>query len=219
MRGFAPLVAALWLATCGPLASSGTRQFLNVHASPAAAAWLPEMFLCAADAAATVRITGSGQADFSLRIGEPAALIGTPFQIGVEEILIVAHPQGEMGILTVNEARALFLGGGDSGVELWVFAPHEDVQQVFRNAVMDGRDVSGAAHVAGSPEQMVDALTRIPNAVGVLPRRWKTDEMRALLAVASVPVMALSGEQPEGVLADVVACLQALGGVAERAVQ
>jgi ABC-type phosphate transport system substrate-binding protein len=130
------------------------------------------------------------------------------FQIDVEDILIVAHRQSPVNNLTLEEARALFLGGQEPEFEVWVFAAGEDIQQAFRNLVMGGRNVSATAKVAGSPQEMADILNTQRNAVGVLPRHWKTGDSREVFVAATVPVLGLTKGEPAGILREVLSCLQ-----------
>jgi hypothetical protein len=55
---------------------------------------------------------------------------------------------------------------------------------------------------------MAEALTSDPNAVGILSRRWMTDGLREIFLVANVPVLALTPSEPEGIVRDLIACMQ-----------
>ena len=136
-------------------------------------------------------------------------ILQTPaYQIDQEEILIVTHRQSSVQNLTFEEARALFAGQGDASVQVWVYASEEDVQQVFDQFVMEGRSVSSAARLAANPQQMSDTLVSETDAVGILPRHWKAGDVREVLSVATVPVLAITQSEPQGVIQQLIGCLQ-----------
>jgi len=147
-------------------------------------------------------------ADLVLRVGEPTFLDSPTFQIDTEEILIVTHRQSPVQNLTHEEARTLFAGLGDSSVQVWVYASGEDVQEVFDQLMMVGRNVTSSARIAANPQQMSDILVNESSAVGVLPRHWKVGDAREVYSIATVPVLAITRSEPQGVIQELLACLQ-----------
>jgi len=143
-----------------------------------------------------------------LRVGEPKFLTSFAYQIDEEEILIVTHRQSPVQNLTLDEAQALFSGLGDPFVQVWVYAPDEDVFSVFDQFVMKGRSVSASAMVAVTPQQMSDVLNRETNAVGILSRHWKAGDVREVYSVATVPVLAITQNEPQGAVNQIIGCLQ-----------
>ena len=93
-------------------------------------------------------------------------------------------------------------------MQVWVYASEEDVQQVFDHFVMEGRGVVSSARLAVNPQQMSDTLVNESDAVGVLPRHWKAGDVRDVFSVASVPVLAITKSEPQGVINELIACLQ-----------
>jgi hypothetical protein len=73
---------------------------------------------------------------------------------------------------------------------------------------MEGRIVSPSARVAVHPQQMSDTLVSGANTVGILPRHWKAGDSREVLSVATVPVLALTKTEPQGVVKSLIVCLQ-----------
>jgi hypothetical protein len=143
-----------------------------------------------------------------LRIGEPGVLTLSAYQIDSEDILIVTHRQSAVQNLTLESARVLFAGQGDPSVQVWVYASGEDVQDVFDQFVMKVSSITSSARVAATPQQMSDTLVNESNAVGILPRHWKAGDDREVFKVATVPVLALTNSEPEGVIKELIACLQ-----------
>jgi len=154
------------------------------------------------------RVDDPAAAEIILRVGEPLFLDSPAFQIDTEEILIVTQRQSPVQNLTLDEARVLFSGQGDPSIQVWVYASQEDVQEVFDQVVMAGRGVSPSARIAVSPQQMSDTLVNEVNTVGILPRHWKAGDARQVFSVAVVPVLAIANSEPQGLLKDLIACLQ-----------
>jgi hypothetical protein len=149
----------------------------------------------------------SDSPDLSLHLGQPDGWAGSAFQVAAEDILIVASLQSPLPTLTLDSARTIFVGQNPS-VQVWGYASAEETQRAFESAIMEGRSVTSFARLAVSPMHMVESLTSDPNAVGILPRRWMTDGLRELFVAASVPVLALTPSEPEGVIRELIACMQ-----------
>ena len=186
-----------------------TPQVVSVYASFAAEPWLTELYDCAAQQPNVIlsRVDDSNSAEIVLQIGEPA-VTSFAYQIDEEQILIVTHRQSPIQNLTLEQAQALFMGLEDASVQVWVYASDADVQKVFDQFVMEGRSVASSAQVAVSPQQMSDTLVNEPNAVGILPRHWKVSDMREVYSAATVPVLALTKNEPQGTIKELIACLQ-----------
>lgn len=202
------LLFCFLLYSCSTPPPSITPQLVSVYSTSAAQPWLPEIYACAGASAVISRVDDSSVADIVLRIGEPSFLDSPAFQIDTEEILIVAHRQSLVQNLTLDEARALFSGQGDPSVQVWLYDSGEDVQEVFDRVVMAGGRVSPSAWLAVNPQYMSDTLINESNTVGILPRHWKAGDTREVFSVAIVPVLAITKLEPQGVMQEILACLQ-----------
>ncbi|MFZ5857799.1 MAG: hypothetical protein ACOYZ6_13285 [Chloroflexota bacterium] len=167
---------------------------------------MDELYACADSSSATLNLT-SDSPDLSLRLGQPDGWAGSLFQVAAEDILIVASAQSPLPALTLEQARTIFAGQNPS-MQVWAYSSAEDAQRVFESAIMEGRSVTSFARLAVSPMHMVESLTSDPSAVGILPRRWLTDGLREIFLVANVPVLALTPSEPEGIVRDLIACMQ-----------
>ena len=188
--------------------ASRTPQIVTVYSTSAAQPWLSDLYTCASSATVISSVDDSSSAEIVLRVGEPNFLASMAYQIDTEEILIVTHRQSPVQNLTLEEARALFAGHGDPSVQAWVYASEEDVQGVFDQFVMEGRAITSSARLAVNPQQMSDTLVNESNTIGILPRHWKAGDVREVFSVATVPVLAITQSEPEGVIKELVACLQ-----------
>jgi hypothetical protein len=202
------LISSILFFSCSTPPASVTPQLISVYSTSAAQPWLPELYLCAGTATVISRVDDPSDADIVLRIGEPSFLASPAFQIDMEEILIVTHRQSPVQKLTLEAARALFVGQGDPSVQMWVYASGEDVQEIFDQVVMAGGRVSPDARLAVNPQQMSDTLVNEINTVGILPRHWKAGDTREVFSVALVPVLAITESEPQGVIRELLACLQ-----------
>ena len=122
--------------------------------------------------------------------------------------MIVTHRQSPVQNLTLEEVRALFAGQSGLSVQVWVYASEDHLQEVFDQVVMAGNSVTPSARIAVHPQQMSDTLVRESNAVGILSRHWKAGDTREVFSVAMVPVLAVTNEEPQGVIKELIACLQ-----------
>jgi len=199
---------SLFLSSCSTSTPQTTPQVVTVYSTSAATPWLSDVYTCAESFAVISRVDDPSIADIVLRVGEPKYLSSFAYQIDEEEILIVTHRQSPIQNLTLDEAQTLFMGLGDPSVQVWVFASDEDVFEVFDQFVMKGRSVSSSALVAVSPQQMSDVMNSESNAVGILPRHWKAGDVREIYSVETVPVLAMAQDEPQGVIDQLIGCLQ-----------
>ena len=203
-----PFLLSALLFSCSPATPSATPQLITVYSTSAAQLWLPKLYECAGTASAISRVDDPSAADVTLRVGEPVVLHSLAFQIDTEEILIVTHRQSPVQNLTLEGVRELFGGHGDPSMQVWVYAPGEDVQELFDQLVMAGRSVDPSARLAVNPQQMSDTLVNESNAIGVLPRHWKVGDVREVYSVATVPVLAITASKPQGLIQELLVCLQ-----------
>ena len=201
------LLSSFILISCSTSTPQVTPQVVTIYSTSAAQPWLTEAYTCAESFAILARVDDPSTADILLRIGEPKYVTTPAYQIDEEEILIVTHRQSPVQNLTLKDARALFVQG-DASVQVWVYASDEDIQQVFDQFVMEGRNVLSSARLAANPQHMSDTLVNDSNAVGILPRHWKAGDVREVFSIATVPVLAVTQDEPQGVIEELVACLQ-----------
>lgn len=185
---------------------------MNVYASASTHPWLADVYECAPAGIVVSVASDPTLADISLRLGEPHFVPASVYQIDTEDILIVTHRQSAVQNLTVTEARTLFAGQGDPSVGVWVHASGEDVQRAFEQAVMQGRSVTSSARLAASPQHMSDVLVNELNTIGILPRHWKAGDVRDVLTIPNVPVLAITNTEAQGAIRDLLSCLQKGGG-------
>lgn len=196
------------ISACTPAATPTTPEVIPAYSTFAAEPWLSELYDCAGSTSVILRVDDPAAAEIVLQVGEPVLLESPAYQIDVEEILIVTHRQSPVQNLTIEEARSLFEGLGDPSVQVWVYPAGEDVQEIFDRIVMEGRNVNASARLAVDPQHMSDTLVNESNTVGILPRHWKMGDTRQVFSLGTVPVLAITSQAPQGVVKELVACLQ-----------
>ncbi len=201
----------LFLTACAPAdaPSSPTPQMVSVFASGAAQPWLSETNTCAQGLHIDViNANDPNLADISIRLGEPEAPTSFQYQIGHDDLMVVTHRESPVQNLTIEAVRALFSNPQPAGVQIWVFAQGDDLQQIFEREVMQGTKISSLAHLAVSPQQMSDTLNNDKQAVGFLPRRWKAGTTRDVFTLSHIPILALTKTDPNNMIKELLACLQ-----------
>jgi hypothetical protein len=204
------LLSSLLLFSCSTGTPSATPQLVTVYSTSAAQPWLAPLYVCAESSAVISRVDDDSTADIILRIGEPEFLASPAYQIDQEEIWVATHRESSIPSMNLDAVQTLFAGQGDPSVQVWVYSSDEDVQQVFDQFVLKGRSVTSSVRIAFSPQHMLDILESERQAVGILPLRWsmKMNGSGGVYHVATVPVLAITNSEPQGVLEELIACLQ-----------
>lgn len=200
------LLIPFFLTSCSSIPLEPTQK-ISAYSTSSAEPWMRELFACADKLSIAVEVTAN-EPDLYLRLGEPDALLAPAYQIGEQEILIVTNRQSPLQSLDLGEAQALFAGGGDSSVQVWVYPSELEMQGLFDQFVMQGRAVTSSARVAVNPQEMSDRLNAESNAVGFLPARWKADDVREVYSLGNFAVLAILKDEPQGGVAAILACLQ-----------
>ncbi len=210
------LFVVIFLAACGTATPQAATQVLKVYATSAASPWLQNVYNCAPPSVA-VSLSDPTSADITIRLSQPTGLNTPAFQIGSDEILVVANQQVGVSSLSSNQVRDLFAGqikswkdagGNDIPVQVWVFDSGEDIQQIFDQVDMAGRSITSQARLAVSMQNMSDSVGSNPGSIGILTRRWKAGNTQDVLGGVSVPVLAITKSEPQGAVKQLIACLQ-----------
>lgn len=200
------LLFAFVLSACGTATPPPEPRIVDVYATSAAQPWLTELYACAANSGVVLNVNAESPEIF-LRVGEPDALAFPAYKIGEEEILIVTQRESPVQNLALAEAQDLFAHGNPSA-QVWIYPSDADMQEVFDQLVMKGRSVYSSARIAASVQNMTDVLKSETSAIGILPRQWVTDDLREVYSAGTVPVLAITKSEPQGVVVDLISCLQ-----------
>jgi hypothetical protein len=181
-------------------------EVVTVYATSAANLWLTELYACGADSGVVLKLNADSP-DIFLRVGEPEMITSPVYQIDEVEILVAAHRDNNSQNLTLAEVQDLF-AQGTLLAQVWVYPSEADMQRVFDQFVMQGRSVSSSAKIAVSVQNMSEVLKSDPAAIGILPRQSVTGDLREVFSAGRVPVLAVTKEEPQGMVGKLISCLQ-----------
>ncbi len=198
------LLTLMLLASCQPVEPPPSVEpqptpGMIALASPPALRWLAPTFnVCAAETAVSVLIVDEADApDVSLYWGEPQDAASELFQFGEDAITLIAHPTSPAVGLSLGETQEMFTGAVDvwpngDPLTVYVLPSGHPVQEVFESALGRSIPKSVDIQVAPSLEAMQQYVADDPTAMGILPRSWLNDEVKALdwEAEASQPILA-----------------------------
>ncbi len=200
------VLSSFIVVSCAPATQNSQTQVVSVYATSAAQPWLTELYTCADNSSVVLNLTADAP-DILLRVGEPEFIISPVYQIDEEEVLIVTNRESPIQNLTLTEAQELF-AQGNASAQVWAYASDADVQIVFDQLVMKGRSVTTFAGLATSPQQMSNLINAEKDAVGILPKHWMTGNVREVFSAGTVPVLAITKEEPQGAVKELISCLQ-----------
>lgn len=207
------LLAACQSAAVTPAEPQPTPEMITL-ASPSALRWLAPAFnACAAETSVSVLIVNETDApDVSLYWGEPQDADGELFLLGEDTLILIAHPSSPAVGLSLGEAQEMFAGAVDvwpngDPLTVYVLPSGHPVQDVFETAL--GRTIPRSVDIQVAPtlEALQQYVADDPTALGILPRSWLNDEVKALDWEVEVtqPILArFNGERAEAF----VRCIQ-----------
>jgi hypothetical protein len=211
------------LTSCTQVSPTATPETIRVQYSFAAQPVLGNLNTCAGKNIVSTELRAAGfqdlqTADLVMRVGQPDNLTNTAYQIATDNLMVIVNTQNPVTELTIEQVRGIFTGriqtwksikGTESQIQVWVFPATEDVQEIFEESILSGSPVTSLARLANSPGEMSQAIANDPNAVGLLTTHLKAANITdAYTAVSSLPVLAITQSSPQGVLAQILACMQ-----------
>jgi PBP superfamily domain len=210
------LVIIFLLTACAPAAEAVTPQLVKVYVTSAASSRLTDLYNCSTPSTA-ILLSDPQSADITIRLGQPDNLSSPAFQIGTDDIDVIVQSQNNIDNLTADQVHSIFLGqvtnwkdvgGSDMPIQVWTYSQGEDIQQIFEQNVMGNQQVTSLARLAVSVQNMSDSVTNNAGAIGFLPRSLETANVKNIYETASVPVLAITKSEPQGVVKELISCLQ-----------
>ncbi len=216
------LLGFLLLSGCGSGTPAATPPTITVQYTAAAQPLLAKLVGCAGRNVVNSELRSADtldvhQADLAIRYGQTPDLTSPIFQIGTDEIIVIASRQNPVVKLSLQQVRGLFggqiqnwkdVGGSAAPVQVWVFALGEDVQQIFDKDGMGSSPVTSNARLASGPDEMARSIAQDVNAVGILTKSWNAESVSELFTVAKVPLLASTPSEPQGTVLQILNCLQ-----------
>ncbi|MGD0878593.1 MAG: substrate-binding domain-containing protein [Anaerolineales bacterium] len=223
IRTFAIFILACILTSCTTAPPTIKTEQFTVQYTSATVPWLANLYNCAGMNVISAEQRAADFLDLKsasmvIRLGSPGNINGFPYQIGMDDLLVVVASKNPTRTLNAEQTRELFSGqirnwktidGNDAPVQVWVFPNGEDIQGLFEQTVLEGSPVFSGAYLAANLEEMVQAVGRDVSAIGIIAGRWKTGNLTSVYKAASnLPILAISLSKPQGTLADILACMQ-----------
>jgi undecaprenyl-diphosphatase len=182
-----------------------------------------DLYACAGEAGLLVTPAAEPswiEADLAVVLGEPAE--PAPFMAGAgrENILPVVHTQNPVETLSLQELRDIYSGqadkfqAGQAEIVVWTYPSGHAVGAVFDRLALGGGATTSSAYLAPGSQEMLEAVSADPQAVGYLLEPWVNEDVRvveieaALPEPLSLPVLVLGKAEPEGSLRNITACFQ-----------
>ena len=216
------VILALLLTACESIEPTVPVGSITVQYTNAASPWLSELSACAGDMTVNAvpraaNLIDPQSADMAIVIGSTPGMNSHAYQIDEEELMVILNAQNPVKSLTAEQARDLFtglikswdeVGGLDAPVEVWVFSPSEDIQQIFVITFLAGSAVTSDARLATNMEEMPQAIAGNINAVGIFTNRWTMDDLTTAFSISGLPVLVLTQGDPLESIQGVISCLQ-----------
>jgi len=163
---------------------TGTTHHFNI---PRECSLLAGLYNCAGGDIITAEQMGADfldpqSVDMVIRIGQPGNPNTFAYQIGIDKLMVITNLKNPTNTLTADQVHGLFTGqipnwktvnGSDAPVDAWVFPAGEDIQEIITQTILEGSLVSSGARLANNPDEMLQAIEKDVNAVGIIPSRWK----------------------------------------------
>ena len=152
--------------------------------------------------------------DIYFRLCEPEQLPPFSAPLAWEEIVLITHPNADIGALNQTQLQALFSGSSGGDIQVWVPLQGDETRQAFESAILPNGLLTPFAKLAPDPAAMLAAVAADPDAIGYLPKAWLTDDINTFELGLRLPVLALADEELQGPALILVSCLQSETGQA-----
>jgi hypothetical protein len=152
--------------------------------------------------------------DMILRMGESKEITTDfAFQIGWEQVILIASPDVEIEKLSISQIRKLFTSSPPP-LNIWTYPDNYEINRYFKESFIGDLEISGYAFIAVNPGEMVESIRSEPNSLGYIPKSWLIDDVQEISIdqttqeLMTYPVIILTNHKPEGPVTEFLVCLQ-----------
>jgi len=143
--------------------------------------------------------------------------------VGQEELVMIVSQQNPLQAIQIDDLQAIYTGtmrtwpgNQPTGeVQPWTYPNGEDTSEVFAHVILNGTAPPRKyTYLAPDPSAMQEAVSANQNAIGSLPRRWWTDQVKEIqiqglpLEDLSKPILVMSQAEPSSIQTDWILCLE-----------
>ncbi len=168
--------------------------------------------------------------DIALDLGQSTQDIpgSNLFQVGWEQIVVVVNKDNQSSQLSNEVLKSIFSGqvskwenATNQSIQVWVMLEGDPTRTIFDNIIMSTQSLNSEAMLAPDPSAMLEAISGNVAAIGYLPQSFlNTSESNAVSKVRILqlepaleaklrqPVIAITQSEPEGLLRDLLVCVQ-----------
>ncbi|RLD07256.1 MAG: hypothetical protein DRI56_07000 [Chloroflexota bacterium] len=224
-----------------PIAPSPTPEPIVVAVSPVlgnfwgeilrACAWGQPQTLLLTEEAASLYPDVSN-ADLTLWWGNPNdyPLLSEPgvfaTSLGEESLVIIVHQDNPLTSLTAQNLQDIYSAQVQTWrqvtaqnalgeIQVWIYPNAHPLRHAFDQVILPQENLTSYAHLAPSPEAMLEAVRENPSAIGYVPRQFliagtnvKEIPLQPRSEGFRQPILGIAAEEPGGNLAELLLCLQ-----------
>lgn len=183
----------------------------------------------------TWQVDQSEKTDLFMMYGEKPGLGKFSYQIGLDEIVPIAHP--EIGFETasaqlieeifLNQLMSWnqvydacpscfnqFLTGEEQTISIYTYPPQTSISLIFSDSILGGAPVSARINIAPNASTMKQAIQKEKYSIGYLPKSWVDDSIKAIdVSVTGdekiiIPIIAAGDNQLNATLDTWLKCVQ-----------
>jgi hypothetical protein len=217
-----------------------TAQAIQLNYPPALSTWVEKFTACASKeplvalflTPATTQTSDLLPNEIGLVFGEsfPFDESMFPSQLGTEQILVLVNQENDGTWLTMDNLRSIFSGevslwenNDATPIEVWILPDGDPIRTTFDRMVMQSTPITTGAMLAPDFNAMLEAVAENPGAIGYLTESamasdgavW-LNQVKPISLDYSLeqsfiqPVIALTQGEPQGLLRDLLACVERL---------
>jgi hypothetical protein len=152
-------------------------------------------------------------------------------QLGLDQVVLVVNTANQASQLSKHEIQQIFSGkvsNWDKGlgqtIQVWVLPDDDPTRTLFDNTILSNHELSSEARLAADADAMLEAIAQNSAAIGYLPESFLNSSdpiiagnVKIILLETSLeaelhqPVIAITQEEPTGLLREILVCLQGTG--------
>ncbi|HIE24649.1 MAG TPA: hypothetical protein EYP74_01475 [Anaerolineales bacterium] len=213
------LLLLIFITACAAQTSASdldeTPELLRLYSTSATENRVPLVYDCAARTrfGLVARTPNIDAADISLRIGA----VEGGYKIDEINLVIVGNSQNSIKPLSHTEVKDIFtgkitnwleVGGKNAPINLWVYDKKDDLQRAFNSTISGTDTMSTMARQAQNTEEMRREIAQDAYAIGISTQAEIGTNLRILHSVGKFPVLAVTKDEPQGIVFATISCLQ-----------
>jgi ABC-type phosphate transport system substrate-binding protein len=167
-----------------------------------------------------------------LELGNPAQIDPSSFlsRLGFDKIAVIVNQDNNLSQLSINMLQSIYSGqlasweiNSSQPIAVWVLPDGDPVRADFDRVLMQSISLTSDAMLAPNPVAMLEAVAGDSNAIGYLPGSVLTlGDPKLVSKVKTIqldetveedlkqPVIALTKNEPQGLLREILSCVENL---------